>query len=211
MKNIFIGLIISLILFGCASANKTPSVSGLKDQALATDFKDDGIKIFYTITGKLEKIEVYGQAEAWKGNVETLAEADALAKLVKFVHGNNVTTQRKIRILGKAIEKAQDENVNKSLNRDGLLLTTDTELESEIRADALGTESNSSANRSAKLVNETITETVTNMSAKGRLVSVRKVKDSLANKGKTYIAVYEWSEKGQAVSDTIRLRMEGRE
>ena len=40
--------------------------------------------MFYTFTGNLDRIEVYGLAPAWKGNVDVLAEADAAA-LVQFM------------------------------------------------------------------------------------------------------------------------------
>jgi hypothetical protein len=196
-------LVAALSMAGCSSV-KLNEPSSIKDAKLATNFTDEGVKIFYTFTGKLEKIEVYGQADAWKGNVESLAEADALAKLVKFVYGNDVSTNRKVNIIGKAIENAED-----STNTD--TITSDSkELESELRNKPNNSNS-SNAKRTAKIVNETVTDTVTSMKSQGKLVGVRKANDYQKDNGKTYVAVYVWSEKDQAISENIRKRMMGKE
>ena len=196
-------LIAALSMSGCSSV-KLNEPSAIKDTKLATNFTDEGVKIFYTFTGKLERIEVYGQADAWKGNVETLAEADALAKLVKFVYGNDVSTNRKVSIIGKAIENAED-----ATNTD--TITSDSkELESELKNKPINSNS-TNAKRAAKIVNETIADTVTSMKSQGKLVGVRKANDYQKNNGKTYVAVYVWSEKDQAISENIRTRMMGKE
>jgi len=198
-------LVAALSMAGCSSSVKLKNEpAAIKDAKLATNFTDEGVKIFYTFTGKLEKIEVYGQADAWKGNVESLAEADALAKLVKFVYGNDVSTNRKVNIIGKAIENAED-----STNTD--TITSDSkELESELRNKPNNSNS-SNAKRTAKIVNETVTDTVTSMKSQGKLVGVRKANDYQKDNGKTYVAVYVWSDKDQAISENIRKRMMGKE
>ena len=201
-KLILIAAAISMT--GCSSSVKLNDPAPIKDTKLATNFTDEGVKIFYTFTGKLERIEVYGQADAWKGNVETLAEADALAKLVKFVYGNDVSTNRKVNIIGKAIENAED-----TTNTD--TITSDSkELESELKNKPNNSNS-TNAKRTAKIVNETIADTVTSMKSQGKLVGVRKANDYQKDNGKTYVAVYVWSEKDQAISENIRTRMMGKE
>jgi hypothetical protein len=202
-KLILIAAAISMI--GCSSSVKVnePPVL-IKDTKLATNFTDEGVKIFYTFTGKLEKIEVYGQADAWKSNVEALAEADALSKLFKFVYGNDVSTNRKVSIIGKAIENAED-TINTNT------ITSDSkELESELK-NTPNNSNSTNAKRTAKIVNETITDTVTSMKSQGKLVGVRKANDYQKDNGKIYVAVYTWSEKDQTISENIRTRMMGRE
>ena len=136
--------------------------------------------------------------------METLAEADALAKLVKFVYGNDVSTNRKVSIIGKAIENAED-----ATNTD--TITSDSkELESELKNKPNNSNS-TNAKRTAKIVNETIADTVTSMKSQGKLVGVRKANDYQKDNGKTYVAVYVWSEKDQAISENIRTRMMGKE
>lgn len=201
-KLILIAAAISMV--GCSSSVKVNEPVLIKDTKLATNFTDEGVKIFYTFNGKLERIEVYGQADAWKSNVEALAEADALSKLVKFVYGNDVSTNRKVSIIGKAIENAED-----TINTD--TITSDSkELESELKNKPNNSNS-TNAKRTAKIVNETITDTVTSMKSQGKLVGIRKAKDYQKDNGKIYVAVYTWSEKDQAISENIRARMMGKE
>jgi len=203
-KLILIAAAISMA--GCSSSVKLKEPAQIKDTKLATNFTDEGVKIYYTFTGKLEKIEVHGRAEAWKGNVEALAEADALNKLVKFVYGNEVSTTRKVNIIGKAIENAEDASANNTSNGD-VITTESKDLENQLKQQPLNSNS-TSAKRAAKIVTETVTETFTTMKSQGKLVGVRKSNDYVKDNGKTYVAVYTWSEKDQAISENMRKRFQ---
>ena len=214
----------ALLLTACSSTPKLDETAAVKDQRLATNFTDQGVKVFYTLTGKLEKIEVTGQADAWKGNVELQAEADAYAKMVKFIYGSDVSQERKLKIIGRAIENARDQSLDRSTMVDGTIMTNDQEIEIDersLKADAKaddkagssrkpGTERSKSAQRVAKVLNETILETVTTLTAAGRLTGMRKVRDSVVNQGKTYVATYEWNERDQATLESVRARMNNR-
>jgi len=212
LKKFFSTLFIVIFLTSCSGTSGVrSSSSNLKDQSIATDVTDEGIKITYTFTGKLESIEVYGQAESWRGNVEALAEADAMAKLTKFVNGQNVSTERRIKIIGKSIEDARDSKLDKFMSRDGTINVTDKQIEYELMVDKSQQSSqDNSTLRNAKAINETIVTTVTNITSKGRLTGVRKIRDFQRNDGKVYVAVYVWSDKDQATSEYIRNRMQGK-
>jgi len=212
MKTLLFTVATALVLGACSSApQKSADNSNLRDQAISADFTDEGIKITYTFTGKLDSIEVYGQAEAWRGNVEAIAEADAMAKLTKFVNGKNVSTARRVEVIGKSIEEAQDNKLNKYKSQDGTIVMTDKQIDSEHSVDKNQQSSqDSSAIRNAKAINETLVTTVTNITSKGRLTGVRKIRDFQRNDGKTYVAVYVWSDKDQATSEYIRNRMQGK-
>lgn len=202
---------VSLICACSSPPNKSNQNIGLKDQAIATDFTDEGIKITYTFTGKLDSIEVYGQAESWRGNVEAVAEADAMAKLTKFINGKNVSTERRVNVIGRSIEEAQDNKLEKYKSQDGTINVTDKQINAESSFDKNQQSSqDSSAIRNAKAINETIVTTVTNITSKGRITGVRKIRDFQRNDGKTYVAVYVWSDKDQATSEYIRNRMQGK-
>lgn len=212
MKTLLLALMASFVLGACSSTpnNSSPS-SNLKDQAIATDFTDEGIKITYTFTGKLQSIEVYGQAEAWRGNVEAVADADAMAKLTKFINGQTVSTNRRVQVIGKSIEEARDNKLDKYKSQDGTINVTAKQIESEFSG---GQNQQSfqetNAARNAKVINETIVTTVTNITSKGRLAGIRKIRDYQRNEGKIYVAVYVWSDKDQATSEYIRNRMQGK-
>jgi major membrane immunogen (membrane-anchored lipoprotein) len=192
--------------FGSKQQSLTPpsdSQTAVKDGTISTEFKDEGIKLFYTFTGNLDRIEVYGLAPAWKGNVDVLAEADAMDKLVKFVHGQTVSTDRRVKIMAKSLDKARDNTLNRFKSNDDNLNFDSKELENS------GSEntSNNTSRRIADRVDNTLVTTVTNITAKGRLTGVRKVRDSVVQDGKMYVAVYQWSEKDQATSEFVRGRM----
>jgi len=212
MKKLISFLIVAISLGACSSSPIKPSVStNIKDQSIATDFTDEGIKITYTFSGKLESIEVYGQAEAWRGNVEAVAEADAMAKLTKFVNGQTISTDRRVKVIGKSIEDARDNKLDKYKSQDGTINVTSKQIESDPIADQNKQSSQeNTAARSANTINQMVVTTVTNMTSKGRLVGVRKIRDFQRNDGKTYVAVYVWSEKDQATSEFIRNRMQGK-
>jgi len=204
-------LLTSLILISCSSTSKNiDAKTSLKDQRVSTDFTDEGIKITYTLFGKLDKIEVYGQADAWKGNVEALAEADAYAKLVKFIRGTQVSTERRTKIIGTAIEKAEDNSLKKYMTNDGVLALTDKQIETEANSSKeTKNTSGNEASRIANIVNTSTVTTLTTITAQGRLTGIRKVNDYKQNDGKLYVAVYRWSEQDQAASEYVRDRMNG--
>ncbi len=200
-----------LALTSCSTTKTSPtSPTAIKDQKLSTYFTDEGIKITYSLFGKLEKIEVYGQADAWKGNLEALAEADAYAKLVKFVHGSQVSTERRTKIIGTAIEKAEDNSLNKYMTNEGIIDVTDKQIDQEADDKSKNSSGSiNSASRAANIVNTTSVSTITSITAQGRLSGIRKVKDYKENDGKLYVAVYSWSEQDQAASEYVRNRMNG--
>ena len=210
-----LALAAALGLSACSSTKTTgglnpPSDSqvAVKDTQISTDFKDQGIKIFYTLTGNLDRIEVYGLAPAWKGNVDIIAEADAMDKLVKFVHGQTVSTERRVKIMTKTLDRARDNTLNRFKSTDGSLSFNATDIENDMPNNS-GEESSkdNTSRRVADRVENTLVNTVNTITAKGRLTGVRKIGDRVVGDGKIYVAVYQWSEKDQATSEFIRGKM----
>jgi len=212
-KIICIGLATILMACSTTEGSKSTSSSDVKEQRLSTDFTDEGIKITYTFTGKLQSIEVFGQAEAWRGNVEAIAEADAMAKLTKFVYGKDVATSRRVKVIGRSIEAARDNKLTAYSNKEGDIEITDKQIEGLPLTGGSNakTDTSSSAERQATALNAAIVTTITDITSKGRLVGVRKVRDFQRNDGKVYVAVYVWSEKNQAASEYIKNRMQNKQ
>jgi hypothetical protein len=211
MKKALLGIAIATALTGCGMLNKntqtgmTPpsdTTTAVKDQRVATDFQDQGVKIYYTLLGDLDRIEVTGVAPAWKGNYTIVAELDAKEKLIKFINGESVTTERRVKIIGKALEKAQDNTLNKFKTADGTINFT----EAELGQDAGGTSDNTSR-RVAERVDNTVVTAVTTITAKGRLTGVRKIREGVRDDGRFYTATFQWSEKDQSTAEFIRNRM----
>ena len=177
----------------------------IKDTKISTDFTDEGIKIFYTMGGKLEKIEVYGVAPAWKRNHDILADDDAMEKLLKFVHGQTVSSERRVKIISKALDVASDSTANKFRSEDGTIQTDSKSLESAGANES--TQNDNVAKRNAQIADETNTNLVRTVTSKGFLSGVRKIGDAVKQDGKIYVAIYQWSPRDQGVAIDIRNQM----
>jgi len=210
-----IALVAALGLSACSSTKTTgglnpPSDSqvAVKDTQISADFKDQGIKIYYTLLGNLDRIEVYGMAPAWKGNVDVIAEADAMDKLVKFVHGQTVSSERRVKIMTKTLDRARDNTLNRFKTTDGTMAFNAADVENSMPGGS-GEESSrdNTSRRVADRVENTLVNTVNTITARGRLTGVRKIGDQIQGDGKIYVAIYQWSEKDQATSEFIRGKM----
>lgn len=220
----FLSIFFLFFLISC-SANKdnklSESVGGeIKDRRLATDFTDEGIKITYTITGDLKILEVSGQAEVWKTNVTVLAEADAMAKLTKYIYGKDVSTSQRVQVIGKSMEKFNDNLIKSVYKGDEVPTFTDKQIEDEmgkerkVNLNLPNTNNNDLKNqdltryqREAKVINDTTIDTMTKISSAGKLQGVRKVRDYVKDDGKTYVAVYVWSDKDMETINYIKQKM----
>ena len=225
MKRAFITILLaSTILTACSSAKNTGfeqaqgNQVAVMDQKITTEYSDKGIILHYTLFGKLESIEVYGVAAAWKSNPEILAEADAKEKLVKFVFGEQVDSDRNVKILAKSLEKARDNAVNNITT--GITGTDNSFMSSQLEAELLKEEAtqgrtniaddkdkDNTSRRVAERLDDTITEALTRITAGGRLVGVRKVGDQILDNGRLYVAKYVWSEDDAKAAGGIRKIM----
>jgi hypothetical protein len=216
MKLKLLAIAIAVTLSGCSTFSSKnegnrPAADAtipVKDTKITTNFVDEGVKITYTMTGKLEKIEVVGVAPAWKRNHDIIAEADAMDKLVKFVHGKNVTSDRRVKIISRALDNASDITNNKYRSNDGSINTDSKELEAEVKSGSgEETQKDNTARRNARIVDETTVNAVQTITASGRLVGVRKISDDVKDDGKTYVAYYQWSKRDMAAAIEIRNEM----
>ncbi len=215
---------VSLALTGCSGFGRKDNIglnpaegteTPVKDQVVSTSFEDQGVIIDYTTFGNLKKIKVYGVAPSWKGNVRILAEADAMDKLVKFVHGQSVSSQRRNRVIAKSIDNATDNTLNRFKNIDGgnrfsanELIPPETDFIAPGEADpGLNDSRDNTSQRIASRVENTLVNAITTIDASGRLVGVHKTGEYTKDDGKTFIAVYEWSEDTQDISNLVRSRM----
>lgn len=229
MKRLIVAAVLTLLLIfllsGCSMFKSAPGLTPatgtetpVKDVKIATDFTDQGVKVFYTLLGEIDRIEAWGQAPAWRGNVEIVAEADAMDKLVKFVHGQSVSSERRNRIITRTLDRARDNTLNKFKTIDGTATVDAREVQRELDQEekqdvprtAGGNESNERNNTSRRIadrVEQGLVEATTTISAHGRLTGVRKIRDRVVQDGRVYAAVYQWSPKDQAASESIRARM----
>jgi hypothetical protein len=181
----------------------------VKDQTISTDFTDQGIRIEYTLTGEIKRIIVIGYAEAWKGNVDVHSEMDAMDKLVKYIYGRDVSSERKVTIYAKTLDDARDNTMNRFKNVDGTINYQAREVENQAARDPTTseTERNNTSRRVAERLERQITETMQTITSRGRLTAVRKVSDRVIQNGRIYVAQYEWSPQDQATANKLRHMM----
>ena len=223
-KYILSSFIVFFLISGCASnqgQKLSETVGGeIKERRLSTDFTDEGIKITYTITGNLKILEVSGQADAWKTNVAVLAEADAMTKLTKYIYGKDVSTSQRVQVIGKSMEKFNDNLIKSVYKGDEVPTFTDKQIEDELSKERkvnlnlpnattndLKNQDLTRYQRDAKVVNDTTIDTITKISSAGKLQGVRKVRDFVKDDGKTYVAVYIWSDKDMETINYIKQKM----
>lgn len=189
------------------AAGQTQEMGNIKDAKVSVDFSDEGVKVFYTSFGNVDRIEVFGQAPVWKGNYTVIAEADAMDKLVKFVYGQSVSSNKKVEILSKALDIANDDSSKSFQSVDGSTTLTKKQIETIPSPNPSSESQEGSNKRIAKTVDQTLVSTVNSMLAQGRLTAVRKVRDEVLDGGKQYVAVYQWSKKDQASASYVRALM----
>jgi hypothetical protein len=214
---------VAALLGGCASIDNlnpftestdyTVSQPGdntvaVKDQKVGL-VNDEGIKIYYTLLGDLDRIEVYGVAPAWKGNVEIVAELDAKERLVKYLYDEKVNTSRSVEVLTRTIDKARDNALNKMQNglpQDQVVEFAEEKVEAEVVEQPNKT-SNNTSRRVAERIESTKISALTKITSGGTLRAMRKVSSEVRDDGRTYVAVYRWSEKDQDTANSIRTKM----
>lgn len=219
-------LMIAALLPACGMmGNKTAGLmpaedtaTPVKDVKISTDFRDEGVKVVYTLTGAIDRIEVMGMAPAWRGNVDIIAEADAMDKLVKFVYGRSINSDRRNRIITHTLDRARDNTLNQFRTVDGTMNFDARKAADELdredstaapRADNAreGKEASNTSRRIADRVERGLVEATTTITSSGRLVGVRKIRDRVVQDGRYYVAVYQWSPRDQDAAESVRQRM----
>lgn len=219
MKKTIISLCV-LALVGCSSTKQVGlnpgDITPVKEQRLSTDFKREGVRVTYTFGGEVEKIEAFGYAEVWRGQYRIVAEADAKDKLIKFLRGETVDTNKMTRVISKSIERSQDNTLNKFKTIDGAINTSDIEIDEDSKvkvASKPNEDENSKENtalRKASINNAMAVVSTITVQSSGKLSAVYKERGSVMEDGKTYAVVYVWTPKQQNAARYITNIMDRR-
>ncbi len=188
-----------------------PPTSAIQPSSrIVTEFKREGISIYYTANGEVEKIEAIGYGKLWQNQYEHEAELDAKEKLTKFLRGESVTSSRKTNIIAKSLERVNDKSKsNTSNSTDGIRVLAEDidEKDPQQNNTELASMSKSYSNRQAFNNAQTITTSIT-VTAAGRLSAVKKIRGQIIEDGKIYMAIYEWSPKQQSAVKFITNSMD---
>lgn len=219
-----IGVVSTLI--GCSSAPTNLSAGGtiepgasattpIADQRLAaSEFKKQGVKVIYTLTGNIEAIEVTGYAAAW-GNSQNaereayrVAELEAKKSLVDFIYKETITSRVSVTMISENLEHAKDNNVNKfSTNKAGNkvgdtgtaddLVAVDEEVSKQLAEGTTDSKENTAERNNAVKIASKLRTTITS-SNRGILSGLYLKEGQIINDGKAVMVVMRWDKKHTA-------------
>jgi hypothetical protein len=220
--NSYVTCAMGLLLVGCNTTTTLPSIDSTKStpqantseksQSLSTEFRREGVMIYYKSSGQVDRVVAKGYAPVWQQQYEQVAELEAKEKLVKFLRGESVSSSRKTTVIAKSLERARDANSNKSTTSDGTIATVAEDLEGDTASNSKQ-EQNSTAVSQARntAINnaQTVTSTLT-VTAIGRLNAVRKINGEIIENGKTYVGTYLWTPVDQDGAKSIIRMMDSK-
>jgi hypothetical protein len=201
---------------GCSStgtnlaggAQIAPSESAgvaIADQRLASsEFKSQGVKVIYSLTGNIEAIEVTGYAAVWGNSMNAaresyrVAELEAKKSLSDFINKETISSTTSVRMISNNLEQAQDNNTNRFANN---LAATDTEV-----AGRSGTEENTAVRNNAVRIASQLTTTI-NTQNRGIIGGLYLKEGSVIDNGRAVKVVMRWDRKHNASRQQIRNLM----
>lgn len=212
---------VMLTVSGCSSTSNTPTSSSaaipIADQRLAvSDFKRQGIKIGYTLSGEIDFIETTGYAPIWGSSQNAareafrVAELEAKKSLNDFINKESITSAVSVRMISQNLESAKDQRTNSfSNNRSGAgedqLVALDEEPgKSENRETKQ--EANTAVRDDALRVASRVSTTITTQN-KGILAGLYLIEGAVINEGKNVAVVYRWDRKSNNTRVQLRNLM----
>jgi len=212
-------------LSGCGSINSKSSSSdnpssstanAISDQRIASnDFKRQGIKIFYTLNGKLDAIEATGYSPVW-GNSENaireayrVAELEAKKSLNDFINKETITSAVSVKMISQNLEQARDQknsrfNSNQVGSTDELVATDEAVDKAKIAQTTR--EDNMAVRNDALRISSTVNTTITNTN-QGILGGMYLVDGQDINDGKNVRVVMRWDPKHADIRNQVRNLM----
>ena len=214
-----------LHLSGCSSINRKSSLgdnpsssttTAISDQRIASnEFKRHGIKIFYTLNGKLDAIEATGYSPIW-GNSENAireayrgAELEAKKSLNDFINQETITSAVSVKMISQNLEQARDQknnrfNSNQAGNSDELAAIDEAVDKGKIFQTTR--EDNMAVRNDALRISSTVNTTITNTN-QGILGGMYLLDGQAINNGKNVRVVMRWDPKHADIRNQVRNLM----
>lgn len=223
MNKTVLAMSVALALTACSS-NKGSDVSrggfvspgvqqAIADQRVVNDFKRQGVKIIYSLTGNLEAVEATGYAPVWGNSQNSVREAYRVAELEAkkamndFINTESIQTSVSVSMISNNLEKAKDNRTNNfATNRardEVAAVTDDEEANSSVTRTANNVAVRTDALRIASKVNTEMT-----LRNQGILSGLRLVEGEVVNGGKTVRVVYRWDKKADEGRREVRRLMQ---
>ena len=209
-----------LQMTGCSSTKidsgigpGSSATTAISEQRVAvSEFKRQGVRVYYTLTGGLEAIESTGYAPVW-GNSENalresfrVAELEAKKSLNDFINKETITSTTSVKMISQNLEQARDQKTNNfKSNRAGSdeLVAVDEVVDKEKNLQVTR-DDNTAVRNDALKISSTVNTTITNTN-QGILGGLYLVDGQAINSGKNVRVIMRWDRK----HDDIRLQVRG--
>lgn len=195
-----------------AGVNPGPQTA-ISEQLAVSDFKRRGIRVVYSLTGKLEAIETVGYAPVWGRSQNSVREAYRVAELEAkkslndFINQEVISTETSVTMVSRNLERARDNKVNDfatNRNRDVVAsLETDEQVAD---ANNFNRETNTATRNDALSIATVVNNTIKTRN-QGILGGLYLVEGDVIDGGRMVRVVYRWDEKHNKQRGYIRQQM----
>jgi len=221
MKQRILVVALTAAVLGMTACSSTPSFNAnsggqaISDQRVATsEFRRQGVKVIYSLSGEVEAIEVTGYAAVWGNSQNALresyrvAELEAKKSLNDFINKETITSSVSVKMISQNLEHAKDQKTNSfNSNRSGSdeLVAVDAEPSASANKENNQEENNAVRNDALKIASR-VSTTITTQN-RGILGGLYLLEGSVINDGKNVQAVYRWDKKHNASRLQVRNMM----
>ena len=206
----------NLTLIGCSSTGANLSrgeaiqpgegaTVAIADQRLASsEFKSQGVKVYYSLFGNVEAIEVTGYAPVWGNSMNAaresyrVAELEAKKSLSDFINKETISSTTSVKMISNNLEHAQDQNTNKFANN---LASTDSDTSGK-----LNTQENTAIRNNAVKISSQLNTTITTQN-RGILGGLYLKEAGVIDDGRAVKVVMRWDKKHNDSRKEIRNLM----
>lgn len=222
-----------LTMAGCSSTGNNANVASgaqiepgarsgqsIADQRLATsDFKRQGVKVIYTLSGDVEAIEVTGHAPVWGGSQNAareayrVAELEAKKSLNDFINKETISSNVSVRMISENLEHAQDQKTNSfGTNRAKQVGSTGTAddlvaVDDQVaKQSATGQEENTAQRNDALKIAQKVNTTIVN-SNRGIIGGLYLVEGKVIKNGQAVEVTMRWDKKHNQTRTQVRNLM----
>ena len=193
----------------------TSATTPIADQRLAvSEFKKDGIRLIYSLSGNIESIEITGYAPTWGGSHNSareafrVAELEAKKSLNDFLRKETITSTTSVVMISENLEHAQDNHNNKFATNKGSssegntgtaddLVAVDDDTKSKIASGTTDSKENSATRDNAFKIASKLKTTITT-SNRGILSGLYLKEGTVIDDGKAVKVVMRWDKKNNA-------------
>ena len=210
-----------LALTACGSTKNAPPAAGINpgpqtaisEQLAVSDFKRRGIRVVYSLTGKLEAIETVGYAPVWGRSQNSVREAYRVAELEAkkslndFINQEVISSETSVKMVSRNLERARDNKVNDfATNRNRDIVASMESDEQPSDANNYNRETNTATRNDAFAIATVVNNTIRTRN-QGILGGLYLVEGDVVDGGRMVRVVYRWDEKHNKQRGHIRQQM----